>query len=203
MKCDTWWWQNKGGTPRHSWRMTQNHFLQALQNCPKPPVPCQLPASCIYKMYFWWERVSVESPRGTTVLVFRWLSLESQEEPLLTRLGRSFLCSPHWGEPPVLRICRELWGAQPCLASWSQQRGILVAAGIGNKWRAEHHCLGKWSGWDPPVPAYSISLCESTARFRSLPTISFEESFCWFLKPENYCIHIIFYVIIILFLILK
>ena len=55
---------------------------------------------------------------------------------------RSFLCSPHWGEPPVLRICRELWGAQPCLAFWSQQGGILVAAGMGNKWRAEHHCPG-------------------------------------------------------------
>lgn len=112
-------------------------------------------------MYFWWDRVSVESPRGATVLVFRWLGLESPEEPMLTRLGRSFLCSPHWGEPPVLSICGELWGAQPCPASWSQQGGILVAAGTGNKWRVEHHCLGKWSRWDPqsqPTALPSVSL---------------------------------------------
>lgn len=83
----------------------------------------------------------MESPHGTIVLVFRWLGLESQEEPLLARLGRSFLCSPHWGDP----LCSESVGSseEHRYASGSQQGGILVAAGMGNKWRAQHHCLGK------------------------------------------------------------
>ena len=153
-------------------------------------------------MYFWWERVSVESPRGAIVLVFRWLGLESQEEPLLTRLGRSFLCSPHWGETPVLRICGELWGAQPCPASWSQQgaswwqQAWEISGGLSiTAWGSE---VG-----ETPSPSLQHFRLWVYGYILEFTYYFLWGDFCWSLKPENYCIQMIFYVIIILFLILK
>ena len=115
--------------------------------------------------------------------------------------GEKLLVLPTLGRPPVLRICGELWGAQICLASGSQQgaswwqQAREISGGLSiTAWGSE---VG-----DTPSPSLR-HFCESTARFRSLPTISLEESFCWFLNLAKYGIQIIFYVIIILFLILK